>query len=75
MLYYIIYYIIHQYFGNVNSVSQNVPAYWTDNYYSIASRRRIFIYVITGSITGNFASGKVKEIMYRPGQAMRFSGS
>jgi hypothetical protein len=67
--------IIHQYFGNVNSVSQKAPVYWADDFHSIASRRRIFIYVITGSRTGYFTSRKVKEMMYRPEQALRFSGS
>jgi len=65
--------IMHQYFGNVDSVSQKVPLYWTDDYYSIASRRRIFMYVITGSRTDYFTPGKVRETMYRPGRALKFS--
>jgi len=67
--------VIYQYFGNVTSVSQKVPVYWAVDYYSIASRRSFFIYVITGSRTGYFTPGKVRETMYRPGEALRFSGS
>jgi hypothetical protein len=67
--------ITHHYFGNLNSVSLKVPGYWKDDYFPIASRWRIFIYVITGSRMGYFAPSKVKETMYRPGEALRFSGS
>ena len=58
----------------MNSVSQKVPLCWADDYFPIASRWRIFIYVITGSRMGYFAPSKVKETMYRPEEGLRFSG-
>jgi hypothetical protein len=58
----------------VKSVKEKVPGYWTDDYCPIASRWRNFTYVITVSRTGYFAPSKVKETMYRPGEALRFSG-
>jgi len=69
------YYTVHQPFGDGKSVRQKVLDYWPDDYYSIASRRRIFIYVITVSRTGYFSPSKVKKTMYRPGEALRFSRS